>query len=111
MRGEISADLRRRVRVADLGDDAASAGVLARFGAARLITFDRDEATREPTVEVAHEALLREWPRLVTWLSDDLDILRTVDAVGAAATAWDAGGREDADLASRYRSATRSRLC
>ncbi len=45
-----------------------------RFGAARLITFDRDRTTREPTVEVAHEALLREWPRLTAWFVEDLEV-------------------------------------
>ena len=28
------------------------------------LTFDRDPITRGPTVEVAHEALVRNWPRL-----------------------------------------------
>ena len=68
---EATADLRRRARVADLGSDPASTWMLERYGAARLITFDRDPVSREPTVEVAHEALLREWPRLVRWLRED----------------------------------------
>ena len=96
--GEESADLRRRVPVVDLGDDPANDWVLERFGKARLITFDRDVATREPTVEVAHEALLREWPRLATWLAEDAEVLRSADAIAAAATVWDAGDREDTDL-------------
>ena len=91
-------DLRRRVPLADLGDDPSTAWVIEHFGAARLLTFDRDVATREPTVEVAHEALLREWPRLVDWLAEDLDVLRRVHAVGLAATTWDQGGCLDADL-------------
>ena len=96
--GQQSADLRRRRPLADLGDDAATAWVLAEFGSARLLTFDRDDATREPTVEVAHEALLREWPRLVDWLREDQDLLRIADAVSSAATAWATGGREPSDL-------------
>lgn len=93
-----TADLRRRVPIADLGSDAATSSVLERFGAARLITFDRDVLSREPTVEVAHEALLREWPRLTRWLDEDRDLLRSALSVGTAATAWDEGGRADADL-------------
>ena len=50
--------------------------MIDRFGAARLLAFDRDPVTREPTVEVAHEALIREWPRLRHWLDDDRDGLR-----------------------------------
>ena len=34
------------------------------FGTSRLLSFDRDPRTGTPTVEVAHEALLREWARL-----------------------------------------------
>ena len=71
--------------------------VLDRFGAARLLTFDRDPATREPTVEVAHEALLREWPRLVGWLEEDRDLLRALDALSTASSVWDESG-ETADL-------------
>ncbi len=95
---EGSADLRQRVPVADLGADDATQWVLEQFGSARLISFDRDVTSREPTVEVAHEALLREWPRLARWLSEDRDILRTADAIASAATSWDGGGREPSDL-------------
>src|SRR5262249_52274101 len=55
-------------------DDSAADGsstmdrVIARYGRARLLSFDRDPITRGPTVEVAHEALLREWGRLRAWL-------------------------------------------
>ena len=42
-----------------------------RFVAARLLVSDREAATREPVVEVAHEALLTRWPRLRAWIEDD----------------------------------------
>jgi len=93
-----AADLRRRVPIAELGDDADTAWVLDQFGAARLITFDRDRTTREPTVEVAHEALLREWPRLSAWLVEDLEIRRSAEGVASAAEVWDRGGRDASDL-------------
>ena len=96
--GENSTDLRRRVTLTDLGDDDATAWALDQFGASRLVTFDRDVGTREPTVEVAHEALLREWPRLVAWLEEDSEILRSVNALASAATTWQEGGRQNADL-------------
>ena len=96
--GAAAADLRRRVLVGDLGSDETTATVLEQFGAARLITFDRDVASREPTVEVAHEALLREWPRLVEWLDEDRELLRSALSIATAATSWNEGGRNDADL-------------
>lgn len=95
---EEAADIRQRVRLGDLGDDPDTTWVLEQFGEARLVTFDRDPSSREPTVEVAHEALLREWPRLATWLDEDRDVLRSSGAVGLAADEWDDSGRPDSDL-------------
>ena len=58
---------RRRVTLdeLDLGSDAAVAAVISRFTKDRLLTVAGD------SVEVAHEALLREWPRSVSWLEAD----------------------------------------
>ncbi len=83
--GEDTTDLRQRVGVADLANSADTEWVLDRLGAARLVTFDRDVSTREPTVEVAHEALLRQWPRLAGWLDEDRDVLRSAALIAAAA--------------------------
>jgi len=81
-----------------VGSDVATERALGHLGDARLITFDRDVATREPTVEVAHEALLREWPRLVGWLEEDRVLLRDTEALQAASDGWDGGGRVTEDL-------------
>ena len=72
--------------------------MIEEFGAARLLSFDHDSATREPTVEVAHEALLRQWPRLAHWLAEDLDLLRAIAAIATSADTWDHGGRAASDL-------------
>ena len=68
------------------------------FVAARLLVADRDPATREPTVEVAHEALLTRWSRLVDWVDEDRRWLTQLQHLSAAARAWDDGGRPDAEL-------------
>jgi len=78
---EQSEDARRRVRRAELGslnaEPALIDDVLLQFGAHRLLSFDRDPLTRGPTVEVAHEALFREWDRLRGWIdSRREDLLR-----------------------------------
>ncbi|MFT7598654.1 MAG: serine/threonine protein kinase/DNA-binding SARP family transcriptional activator [Acidimicrobiales bacterium] len=93
-----SVDLRRRTSVPDLGSGDDVTWVLNELGRARLVTFDRDVATREPTVEVAHEALLREWPRLVDWLQEDAALLRSLDELNRASDTWHGGGREVSDL-------------
>ncbi|MEX1037776.1 MAG: BTAD domain-containing putative transcriptional regulator, partial [Acidimicrobiia bacterium] len=94
-------DLRRRVRrseLAGIGNQKDLDGALQAYAAARLITFDRDPATRGPTVEVAHEALLREWDRLRSWIDahrDDLVVRRRLDA---AAEEWKQSGEDDGYL-------------
>ena len=50
------------------------------------------------TAEVAHEALLREWPRLRRWLEEDADGRRLHHHLALAAREWDDGGRDPGDL-------------
>jgi DNA-binding SARP family transcriptional activator len=59
----------------------AMAQVIDRFGKARLLSFDLDPLTRTPTVDITHEALLREWPRLRGWLDDGRADVRTQRAL------------------------------
>ncbi len=96
--GEGVEDTRRRVRqseveglkIAEGATDFASqtSAVLTAFGRYRLLTFDRDLTTREPTVEVAHEALLREWPRLRRWLEGSRENVRLQRLLAASAAEW-----------------------
>jgi DNA-binding SARP family transcriptional activator len=74
--------------------------ILDDFGAARLLGFDRDSTTREPTVEVAHEALTTHWPLLRQWVAEEGDGLRIRNQLTAAAEAWD---RDRHDESSLYR--------
>ncbi len=68
--------------------------VITVFGRYRLLTFDHDLSSRAPTVEVAHEALLREWGRLRQWLADSRADLRQQRTLAAAAAEWQAAGQE-----------------
>ena len=80
-------DTRRRVPQSEL-EQVGIGNQISAFGSARLLTFDRDPATREPTVEVAHEALLREWPRLRRWLDQSRGDLRLQRMLATAAEEW-----------------------
>ena len=72
-------DTRRRVRLSELAHVPDS--VIDRLRRATgSLAFDRDPATREPTVEVAHEALLVRWPRLRAWIDDDRAVARACAA-------------------------------
>jgi WD40 repeat protein/serine/threonine protein kinase/DNA-binding XRE family transcriptional regulator len=86
--GEGVEDTRRRVRISALPRDITEE-VIKEFGRYRLLTFDHDPITREPTVEVAHEAILREWERLRQWLNDSRDDIRQERALARAAEEWD----------------------
>ncbi len=67
--------------------------MLDTFGRHRILTFDREPATREPTVEIAHEALLGAWARLRGWIDEARDDLRQDRAWPRAATEWRGSGQ------------------
>ncbi|HET7928008.1 MAG TPA: BTAD domain-containing putative transcriptional regulator, partial [Actinomycetota bacterium] len=98
--GEGTDDTRRRMRRSDLEttDSAPTGAVIEAFGRHRLLSFDRDPVTREPTVEIAHEALLRAWTRLRGWVEEARDDLRTRDALAASAAEWELAGRDESFL-------------
>ncbi len=102
--GEGTEDTRRRVRLAELnsiGDDPDEIEmVIDAFGRYRLLTFDRDPVTRTATVEVAHEALIRQWQRLRDWLDESRSDLRTQRRLTAIATEW-ANAKQDASYLAR----------
>ncbi|MEV8509891.1 hypothetical protein AB0368_34405 [Actinoplanes sp. NPDC051475] len=85
-------DVRRRLPHDELagGDTrpATTAAVIDAFTAARLLTRHRD------TVEITHEALLRSWPRLRTWLDDDRTGRLAQQDLEDAARAWLRADRE-----------------
>jgi DNA-binding SARP family transcriptional activator len=95
-------DTRRVVSRAELMsldvDREALGGVIDTFGARRLLSFDRDPDTRGPTVEVAHEALLREWGRLREWVEAAREGLRTGRQLAIASREWVDAGREPSFL-------------
>ena len=63
--------------------------LIKQFGKYRLLTFDHDPISRGPTVEVAHEALLREWGQLRTWLAESRDDIRLQRLLASAAYEWE----------------------
>jgi DNA-binding SARP family transcriptional activator/WD40 repeat protein len=100
--GEGRPDTKRRVPVSALHeldvDPTTVDGVLDTFGRHRFLTFDRDAATREPTVEIAHEALLGAWERLSRWIDDAREDLRWERQLARASAEWRASGRDPSFL-------------
>jgi formylglycine-generating enzyme required for sulfatase activity/transcriptional regulator with XRE-family HTH domain len=67
-------DARRRVAVAELAALPRVGSVIAALADARLAVTDAD-AAGGPTVELAHEAIIRSWDRLRGWLVEDREFL------------------------------------
>ncbi len=85
---------RRRLPLAELEatGDGAAAGVIEQLADARLLTISAG------SVEFAHEALLREWPRLRDWIEEDRDDLRLHRSLSLAEQEWTRLDRDDSAL-------------
>jgi WD40 repeat protein/class 3 adenylate cyclase len=87
--GEGTQDTRRRISIHELIPPGPAIEteqiqtVLVKLADARLII------TGEETVEVAHEALIREWPTLGEWLAADREGLRLHRHLTEAAQEWE----------------------
>nr|WP_042179802.1 helix-turn-helix domain-containing protein [Kibdelosporangium sp. MJ126-NF4]CEL14036.1 High-affnity carbon uptake protein Hat/HatR [Kibdelosporangium sp. MJ126-NF4]CTQ88402.1 High-affnity carbon uptake protein Hat/HatR [Kibdelosporangium sp. MJ126-NF4] len=78
--GEGTEDTKRRITRSEV--DTETGDVLDVLADARLITV------ADNTVDIAHEALIRAWPRLRQWLAADRDGLRTHRHLTEAAQEW-----------------------
>ncbi len=92
--GERSEDTRRRVKKTDLPgpDSKESEKVLRALTEARLVVVGKvadESGTGDETVEVAHEALIRDWPRLQGWLEESRDALRYERRLADKAAEWE----------------------
>jgi WD40 repeat protein len=98
-------DTRKRVWLEELvpaGTEASATKALVnRLANARLVvTGDQTVAGRQE-VEIAHESLIRYWPRLRGWLEEDRTSLRLRQAVSEAAREWQVGGQDKSLLIHR----------
>jgi len=96
--GDVGTSLysRRRAALNELfphpEDATAVEIVLSTLADARLITTERE------TVQVAHEALIREWPTLREWLEEGLSDVRMQRSLAAAVAEWEGAGHEPSYL-------------
>jgi WD40 repeat protein len=105
LRNLVTAEGTRAVRDADEllsvfaeEDRGAAHEVLGELVDARLLTtYEVHEEDREPTrrVEIIHESLLANWPRLVRWQTQDADAAQLRDQLRQAARTWEEHGRSD----------------
>jgi len=89
--GEGTSDARRVLARSEIDHDPSAKilhNVVEGLTEARLLTVN------DATVQIAHEALLRTWPRLRDWIEESRDNLRTRQRISRAAEEWVAEGRE-----------------
>ncbi|MBK8021518.1 MAG: protein kinase [Chloroflexi bacterium] len=100
--GEGVEDTRRRTLRSELSAIAADSDamdeVIDTFSSYRLLSLDHDPATRSPTVEVAHEAILREWERLRGWLNASRHEIRLQRQLATAVEEWRTAKHENSFL-------------
>jgi hypothetical protein len=85
---DVDAGMPRRnvCRFSDLPEETRP--LIEHLIAARLLTTDLSPGARERTIELAHEALLRQWPVLKGWLQQDATALAQLDGVARASRDW-----------------------
>ena len=84
--------VRQRVDEQRVSVDDNHQRVVDAFVRTRLVVAGSDG------LEIAHEALVREWPRLRSWLDEDQDGQRLLRHLAAAAASWNAMGTPDSEL-------------
>lgn len=82
----------------DIGLNHSTTEALSELTNARLLSAGVDPSTREPTIGLAHEALISQWPRLADWIDNDRSMLRTLRRLRLAANTWHAEANADSDL-------------
>lgn len=93
---------RRRVPASELVsldvDVVTLQSAIDAFTRHRLLALDRDPVSGEPTIEVAHEALLAEWTRLRDWIDQARIDLTTHAAFASAVREWNGAQRNEGYL-------------
>ncbi|MBA2560497.1 MAG: hypothetical protein H0V07_11555, partial [Propionibacteriales bacterium] len=92
--------VRARVPRSKVAADDEHQQLVEQLVRARLVSIDGE------SVQIAHEALVRVWPRLRGWLDDDVDGQRLFRHLAGAADAWDTMKRPESEL---YRGARLTR--
>ncbi|MFB7265836.1 hypothetical protein ACFCXH_27395 [Streptomyces nojiriensis] len=94
--GDGTEDTRRRITRDELDPSPDTVHVLESLARQRLVTLDRE------CLEITHEAIIRCWPRLRGWLTEDRDQLLLHRQLTDATAAWEA---QDHDPHTLYRGA------
>ncbi|MER7735510.1 hypothetical protein ABTX80_31930 [Streptomyces erythrochromogenes] len=86
--GDGTEDTRRRITTNELDPGPDTAHVLESLARRRLVTLD------DGCVEITHEAIIRCWPRLRGWLTEDRERLLLHRRLTDATADWEAQGHD-----------------
>jgi hypothetical protein len=94
--GEGTEDTKRRASMQELlslsGKSAAEEKIIQKLADASLLTTEGELSHEGAFVEVAHEALIRNWSQLRKWINEDRAGLRTRTRLTEAAREWKNSG-------------------
>ncbi len=100
--GEGTEDTRRRIMKQDLlnkqqpKDKDLLNEVINKLATARLITTDaKEKGEKEEVIDIAHEALIRNWKLLQGWLNENRDLLRQKRKLEDDAKEWIQSGKQE----------------
>ncbi|MFK8014840.1 MAG: tetratricopeptide repeat protein [Gammaproteobacteria bacterium] len=85
--------LKRTESVAQLESIEGAGELVHSFVRARLFSSFLDPTTRQPSVQVVHEAVLAEWTRARDWVNINYAGIRFRSWLDEVATRWDTSGR------------------
>jgi hypothetical protein len=85
-------DIKRRASIEELlslsEQPAKAEEIIRKLANASLLTTEGDLSHQGAFVEVAHEALIRNWPHLRKWLDEKRTLLRVRESIWRAAREW-----------------------
>ncbi len=92
--GDETGDIRRPALRSELGEPAWS--LARKLADLRLVVTGHSE--NEESVEIVHEALIRNWSKLREWMDEDRDFRRWQQRLRTFLLHWQASGREEEAL-------------
>jgi len=102
IQGKGGRDTCRRVGLEELvpaaGELSVTKKLVKHLADVRLLVTSVNAVTQREEVEVAHEALIKYWPKLAHWLDENRSNLQLRQTIRQAAQAWNDSGKTTDDL-------------
>ncbi len=89
---------RKRISLSQVQIDETSIKVVQAFTDARLFVSGINEQSKEPVIEIAHEALFGAWPHLNAWIIKAKEHIVLIEEMKRAAFVWYRNRQKDAYL-------------